>query len=43
VIFAAKNSIKFPKNQVLEGKKSVENVVTLEGLPSYQFELLITY
>ncbi len=33
VIFAAENSIKFPKNQVLEGKKSVENVVTLEGLP----------
>jgi len=37
VIFAVENSIKFPKNQVLEGKKSVENVVTLEGLPSYQF------
>jgi hypothetical protein len=32
VISATENSNKFPKNQVLKGKKSLENVVTLVGL-----------
>jgi hypothetical protein len=38
VISLLKNSNKIKKNQVLEGKKSVENVVTLEGLPFIQFK-----
>jgi hypothetical protein len=33
VICDVENSNKFQKNQILEGKKSVEDLVTLEGLP----------
>jgi hypothetical protein len=40
LIFAAENSNKFPKNQALEGKKSVEDMVTTLGptaLPHYYY------
>jgi hypothetical protein len=40
VIFAAENSIKFPKKPGFGRKKSVENVVTLEGLHPFNSSMI---
>jgi hypothetical protein len=40
VIFAPENSIKFPKKPGFGRKKSVENVVTLEGLHPFNSSMI---